>query len=56
MSDLKNKVDQSLFYLQAEKAEARGYPCGEANRRFCVLAGSTAMRNGSPNEKRDADC
>jgi hypothetical protein len=44
--------DESLFVFRPETAQAYGRPLGGAE--FVVLAGSTAMRRGSPNVKRDA--
>ncbi|MGI9360209.1 MAG: DUF4357 domain-containing protein [Parasphingorhabdus sp.] len=42
-----------LFWFCPQDAEARGYPTEDG--RFLVLKGSTAMRNGSPNVKRDVE-
>jgi ASCH domain len=43
---------EPVFVFRPEKAQAYGRLL--ANREFLVLAGSTAMRRGSPNVKRDA--
>lgn len=40
-----------LFVFRPQKAQAYGRPTSDG--RFLVRAGSTAMRNGSPNKKRD---
>jgi len=44
--------DEPLFVFRPETAQAYGRPLGDGE--FIVLAGSTAMRRGSPNVKRDA--
>jgi hypothetical protein len=44
--------EESLFVFRPETAQAYGRPLGGGE--FVILAGSTAMRHGSPNVKRDA--
>ena len=40
-----------LFVLRAESAQAYGFPAADGG--FVVLKGSTCMREGNPNRKRD---
>ncbi|MGO9428718.1 ASCH domain-containing protein [Rhodoblastus sp.] len=44
---------EPVFVFRPQKAQAYGRPL--RNGEFVVLSGSTAMRNGSPNVKRDSD-
>jgi Domain of unknown function (DUF4357)/ASCH domain len=46
------QLHEALFVFRPETAQAYGRPLEDGE--FIVLAGSTAMRHGSPNVKRDA--
>ncbi|WP_341485471.1 DUF4357 domain-containing protein [Thioclava sp. GXIMD4215] len=43
-------TDEDLFEMCPQTAQATGYPVGSS---FLVMRGSTAMRDGSPKEKRN---